>query len=86
MCVGCPDFVDFCAEGACNMSTTEKYRHTNFYLESTFCEHLTARYGTDSASHYEHFRRWHEGDDCECVTGNWWGDRPRPTIPEEEDV
>lgn len=86
VCIGCPDFVDFCAQGACNKSTPDKYHHTTFYLGMTFCEHLTAEYGTDDASHYAHFRREHEGDDCDCVTGNWWPGRPRPTIPEDDEA
>lgn len=85
MCVGCPDFVEFCAEGACNMSTPEKYRHTTFYLGMTLCEHLTARYGTADASHLAHFRWDHNGPECECITGNWWPGVPEPTIPEDED-
>ena len=86
MCVGCPDFVDFCAEGSCNMSTPEKFRGTTFYLDSTLCEHLAARYGTTSASHLDHFRRYHTGPDCECISGNWYPGMPEPTIPEDEDA
>ena len=87
MCVGCPDFVDICFQGSCGRTTQEgRLRGNTFYLDSlTFCEHLIALHGTSSPAHYDHFRRYHTGPDCECIQGNWWPGRPEPIIKEEDD-
>lgn len=54
MCIGCPDFVDYCGEGACRgpefLPDGSRNRYSllrKFYLGSpAFCEHLTAKHGT----------------------------------------
>jgi hypothetical protein len=84
----CPDAVEWCPE--CSLPPVDEdgnrrwHYMTIFSLGDTFCEHLTAKLGTDSASHYSHFKYDHDGDDCPCVAGNWFGDRPRPIIEEDE--
>jgi len=84
MCMLCPDFVDMCGE--CGWTGKDGKRHPQmFWLTSdSFCEHLTAEHGTDSPSHYYHFRWDHDGPDCECVINNWFPGLPEPTIPKEK--
>lgn len=84
MCTACSDFVDVCP--VCPPSGRRKTGRLFFLPDSLFCEHLTAKHGTDDPSHYAHFA-WgdHTGDDCECRTGNWWGGRPDPIGMWEED-
>lgn len=85
MCMMCPDFVDACYE--CGWTDGKGRQHPKMFwlIGEDFCEHLKAEHGTENPSHYRHFRYEHHNEDCECVAGNWWGDKPRPTIPKEEE-
>lgn len=78
MCMLCSDAVDRCR--ICHPNSRAVYS-----LGDTWCAHLTQRHGTDSASHYAHFA-WgeHEGDDCECVAGDWWEGRPPPVVEDDD--
>lgn len=90
MCGMCPDFVDSCREAECVLgsvtltcpdgSTFERVHARHFFLGDTFCRHLAEEHSTDDASHYAHFAWDHTGDGCECVAGDWWGDRPSPVV------
>lgn len=65
MCIGCPDFVDYCGEGGCLgpefLSDGSRNQHTRlrkFYLDSpVLCEHLTAKHGTSVPSEAARARR-----------------------------
>jgi len=89
MCGNCPDFVDICWEGTCHNPNGGPYgRAAKFYLGDTFCEHLTEKYGTSSASLYDHVYYEHDPYDntlsessrevfvltCEddCITNGWY--------------
>lgn len=90
MCLLCPDAVDSCRECSerrdpGNPRKLQRGWLQIFYLGDTFCLHLTVKHGTDDASHYHHFKHDHDGPDCECATGNWWGGRPEPIIEEMDD-
>lgn len=79
MCMMCPDSVDRCL--ICQRGTRQVYSLD----DPTWCEHMIEKHGTDDPGHYAHFA-WgdHTGDDCECMTGNWWPGKPPPKLEEEE--
>lgn len=69
MCGNCPDFVDMCWEGKCHKPNGGPYgRAAKFFLGDTFCEHLTEKYGTTSASLYDHV--YYEHDPSDYVIGD----------------
>jgi len=81
VCGMCSDYVDDCGEGDCYNPELKRGKRRQFYLMDEFCEHLTEKWGTKSASMYWHVQYDHGWDfnngtqyacEDECLENGWW--------------